>query len=107
MSRFSKIPVKISEGTKVEVQPGKVKVTGPKGTLERIVPDVVDIKIEGDVLSVSSKDTSKFADAVKGTIRSHIVNMIAGVGVGWNKKMELQGTGYRAEVRGDELVLTV
>jgi len=107
MSRFAKIPVKILAGAKVEVLSGKVKIFGPKGTLERNVPEIVDIKIEGDVLSVSSKEVSKFADAIKGTIRSHIVNMISGVTTGWNKKLELQGTGYRAEVRGNDLILTV
>jgi len=109
MSRFSKQPVKITSGAKVEVVGNVIKVTGPKGTLEKVKPDFIEIKIEGDVLGVSSKEkeVTKFGKAMTGTIRSHVVNMINGVTTGWSKKMELQGTGYRSEVRGNDLVLTV
>ena len=109
MSRFARIPVKIADGVKVEVAYGNVKVTGAKGTLERKFPDVLDIKIEGNELMINlrGKESTKFEMALQGTVRSHIVNMIAGVTVGWNKKLELQGTGYRAELKGNDLVLTV
>jgi len=107
MSRFSKIPVKIVDGVKVEVNSGLVKVTGPKGTLERQFPKIVEVEIKEGNLSVSSKEVSKFSDSIKGTVRSHIVNMIKGVTEGWSKKLELIGTGYRAELKGNDLVLTV
>lgn len=109
MSRFARIPVKITEGVKVEVQNGLVKVTGPKGTLEIKFPDILEIKVEDKNLSVNSKEKieTKFGQSIRGTIRSHIVNMIKGVTEGWSKKMELQGTGYRAELKGTDLVLTV
>ncbi len=109
MSRFAKIPVKITTGVKVEVKPGEVIVTGAKGTLNRSYPDVLDIKVEGNELAVNlkEKNITKFGQSIQGTIRSHIVNMIAGVTTGWSKKLELQGTGYRAELRGSDLILTV
>lgn len=107
MSRFAKIPVKVPEGVKIEVGKDSIQVTGPKGTLMRKFPDILEIKIEEGILFVTSADTSKFAEAMKGTIRSHIVNMITGVTSFWSKKLEVVGTGYRAEVKGNDLVLTV
>ena len=109
MSRFAKIPVKITEGVKVEVKPGEVTVVGPKGTLTRSFPDLLDIKVDGSelIVNLKEKNVTKFGQSIQGTIRSHIVNMIAGVTTGWSKKLELQGTGYRAELRGNDLILTV
>jgi large subunit ribosomal protein L6 len=107
MSRFSKIPVKITEGVIVDIVDSTVKVTGPKGTLERKFPDIVTITVKDGELFVASKEVSKFGQAIQGTVRSHIVNMITGVTTSWNKKMELQGTGYRSEIKGNDLVLTV
>ena len=107
MSKFSKIPVQIPESVKVDFTNHTVKVTGPKGSMERVIPTIVDVQIKENILLVDSKEVSKFGDSIKGTIRSHIVNMVKGVTEGWNKKMELVGTGYRAEVRGNDLVLTV
>ena len=110
MSRFAKVPVKILDGVKVEVNPGIVTVTGPKGVLTRTYPDVLDIKIDGSELVVNLKavkSATKFEQAIQGTVKSHITNMIAGVTAGWSKKLELQGTGYRAELKGNDLVLTV
>src|SRR5258708_16612610 len=107
MSRFSKIPVKVPEDVKIEVTKTSVKVTGLKGTLERQFPEIVEITIKDGELFVASKEVSKFGDSIRGTIRSHIVNMVKGVTVGWNKKLELVGTGFRSELKGNDLVLTV
>ncbi|SRR6266404_3831736 len=109
MSRFAKIPVKITEGVKVDVKPGIISVTGPKGTLTRSYPAILDIKVTANELAVNltEKKITKFGQSIQGTIRSHIVNMIAGVTTLWSKKLELQGTGYRAELKGNDLVLTV
>jgi large subunit ribosomal protein L6 len=109
MSRFSKIPVKVPETVKIEFGAGSVKVTGPKGSLERKVPSIVEIKIDKNELMVTNteKEESKFGKAIIGTIKSHVTNMIKGVTDGWNKKLELNGAGFRAEVRGSDLVLTI
>jgi large subunit ribosomal protein L6 len=107
MSKFAKIPVQIPEGVKFDFNNHKITVTGNKGTLERVVPAIVEIENKENNLIVTSKEQSKFGEAIKGTVRSHIVNMIKGVTEGWSTKLEINGTGYRAEVRGDELILTV
>lgn len=109
MSKFANIPVKIPETVQVQVADGKVVVTGPKGTLSRSFPKILDIKIEKPTLMVTlnEKVPTKFGLSIQGTIRSHIVNMVNGVTTGWSKKLEVIGTGYRAEVRGNILVLTV
>ncbi len=109
MSRFAKIPVKIPDVVKIDISENSIKVTGPKGILERKLPKEVGIEIKDGELMVKNKEKSetKFGRSIVGTIKSHIVNMTKGVTLGWNKKLELIGTGYRAEVRGNDLVLTV
>jgi large subunit ribosomal protein L6 len=109
MSKYTKIPVKIPQDVKVEVVGSTVKVTGPKGSLERSFPDSVEIEIkDGSILTKNrEKVETKFGGAIIGTAKSHIANMINGVQNGWSKKLEINGTGYRAEVRGNDLVLTV
>lgn len=109
MSKFAKVPVKIPENVKVEISDGLVKVTGPKGTLERKLPKEVGIEIKDGSLHFKSleKVETKFGKAILGTTKSHLSNAIKGVIEGWNKKLELVGTGYRGEVRGNDLVLTV
>lgn len=109
MSKFAKRPVEIVEGVKIEAINGNLKVTGPKGTLERKLPKEVSVEIKDNELMVKSteKVETKFGRAILGTTRSHIQNMVTGVSTGWKKQLELVGTGYRGEVRGQDLVLTV
>lgn len=107
MSKFSNIPVEIPAGVKFELTNHVVKVSGPKGNLERKIPSIVDVEVKDNTLAVKVKEQSKFGDSIQGTIRSHITNMIKGVTEGWSKKLELVGTGYRGEVRGNDLVLTI
>lgn len=107
MSKIGKQAVTIKQGASVEVAGGKVVVKGPKGTLEVKLPRGVDVVVEGDEVKVSIKKISKQNLSNWGTIRSLIANMVDGVTEGWSKQLELIGTGYRAEVRGDTLVLTV
>lgn len=107
MARFGKLPVTIPENVQVEIAGQKVKITGPKGMVERVFPQVTVKKTEEDKLLVEQKGKSRQARAQQGTVRSHLANMLAGVVSGWGKKLELVGSGYRAEVRGSDLVLTV
>ncbi len=107
MSRIGKLPVLIPNGVTVEVADRVVKVTGPKGTLTRSFPREVEVEVKDGNVLVSTKKTTDFARAMHGTIRAHIGNMVKGVSEGWVKALELVGTGYRAEISGDTLTLTV
>ncbi|CAN5300357.1 50S ribosomal protein L6 [soil metagenome] len=109
MSKFAKIPVQVPETVKFEFTNHTVKISGPKGNMERKFPDIVEVETKDGELFVKTNEKveTKFGRSIVGTVRSHIVNMITGVTEGWNKKMELQGTGFRAELKGNDLVLTV
>jgi large subunit ribosomal protein L6 len=107
MSRFGKLPVSMPAGVTVNVTDGSVVVTGPKGSQSQKLPREVGIATKENEVVVEKKGNSKQALALQGTIRSHVVNMITGVTTGWQKQLELIGSGYRAEVRGRDIVLTV
>lgn len=106
MARFGKLPVELLDGVEVEIAGSKVKVVGSKGTLEREFPGV-SVKLVGKTLSVVAKGDTKVSRAMQGTTRSHLINLIRGVSAGWSKKLELVGAGYRAEVRDNDLVLSI
>ena len=107
MSRIGKMLIKIPDGVKVSVADGKVKVSGPKGNVERSFPPELKIDLIDDNVKISVKSKSKMARAIHGTFRAHINNMVKGVSEGWVKKLELVGSGYKAEVKQNELVLIV
>jgi len=107
MSKIGKAPVAIPEGVTVTIEGQTVNVSGPKGNLSRKFPRDVSFEIkEGQVL-VSCKKENKVAQSLFGTTRALINNMVHGVSQGWVKELELVGTGYRAEVNGETLILTV
>lgn len=107
MSKIGKLPVKIADGVKVSLNGSTLDVTGSKGNLKLNIPKGVDTKIEGDkiILSISKED--KQTKSNWGTSKKLIENMIKGVSDGWQKQLELVGTGYRAEVSGTDLILHV
>lgn len=107
MARFGKLPVEVVSGVTLELTDHSVKVTGPKGAIVRNLPRGVDVKIADGKVTVVTKDSSKQSLANQGTIRSHIFNAVKGVSEGFSRTMELVGAGFRAEVRGQDLVLTV
>ncbi len=107
MSRIGRQPILIPSGVTVEVSGHTVKVTGPKGSLETHFPPEIHVEVaEGKVL-VSTKNEGKYVMSLHGTIRALINNDINGVSKGWSKKLELVGTGFKAEVAGSTLSLTV
>lgn len=106
MSRLGKQPVTIPAGVTIENGDGVITVKGPKGTLTRDIKKDVSISIEGDVLTLTPGKTQA-APALWGTYASHIRNMIEGVTTGFTKILEIEGVGYRAEVKGNQLVLNV
>lgn len=107
MSRIGKQPVKIESGVKAEMAGETLKVSGVKGVLEIKIPRGITIEIKDGELQVASKVKSKQGKSTFGTTRALIANMVKGVSEGWGKKLELVGTGYRAETDGKVLTLTV
>jgi len=107
MSKIGRLPITIPAGTTVEVSGSTVKMTGPKGTLSRVLPRGIEVNIEGSELKVTVKGKSKTIMTLYGTTRALINNDITGVSTGWAKKLELVGTGFRAEVSGKTLTLIV
>ncbi|MBL7036405.1 50S ribosomal protein L6 [Candidatus Microgenomates bacterium] len=107
MSKIGKQPVELPEGVTVSVAELSVEVKGPKGILKRATARGVKIEVKEGKVLVSVNNTSKQNLANWGTTRSLIANMVKGVTDGWEKQLELIGTGYRAEVKEDTLVLTV
>jgi large subunit ribosomal protein L6 len=107
MSRIGRLPISIPEGIEVAVKDGNVCVVGPKGTLERKLSKRVFLEIKNKQVLVLAKGKSKRSRAMHGTTRAHIANMVCGVSDGWSKVLELVGAGYRAEVSGSTLTLTV
>ncbi len=106
MSRLGKIPVTIPSGVTVTFENGLLTVKGPKATLTREVKKDVDIKIEGETITVIPGKTVA-AKALWGTYAAHLRNMIAGVTEGYTKVLEIEGVGYRAEVKDNKIVLSV
>ena len=108
MSRIGRQPIEGPSGVTVEVSPGgNVKVTGPLGTLEQKVPARMQITQDDGVVTVA-RPTERGEDrALHGLTRTLVANMVEGVTKGFEKQLEIQGVGYRAQLKGDELELSV
>ncbi|MHB1183466.1 MAG: 50S ribosomal protein L6 [Desulfobulbia bacterium] len=107
MSRIGNQPIPVPKGVKLDINGTYVKVAGPKGTLERTIRPEIALQAEGDNLIVVRKDNSKRTRAFSGLTRTLVNNMIVGVDKGFQKKLAIEGVGYRAEVKGSVLNLSV
>ncbi|HOK23180.1 MAG TPA: 50S ribosomal protein L6 [Candidatus Hydrothermia bacterium] len=107
MSRIGKKPIEIPKGVEVKVEGKHIKVTGPKGNLETDIHPDMSVKIDGGEVLVDRPSDRKFHRALHGTTRQLISNMIEGVTKGYIKELEVAGTGYRARVEGNKLLLSV
>ena len=107
MSRIAKQPLPLPKGVEFNLSSGVLKVKGPKGELTMDVNSEVEVKIEDEQASVKARSGSKFANAMAGTTRSLIGNMVTGVTDGFERKLELIGVGYRAKASGKKLDLTL
>ena len=108
MSRIGKQPISMPKGVSFQIVDNEIVVTGPRGELRREIHQKVDIKKDGDAIVVNVKNSSeKGAMAFWGTWRSLVANMVEGVSEGFEKKLEINGVGYKAEPKGDILVLHV
>lgn len=107
MSKVGKLPVAIPAGVNVTVANGVVTVKGPKGELKQSYHNEIDIKVEGSEVILTAKDDAKQTNAYHGLYRSLINNMVKGVSEGFSKTLVITGVGYRAEVKGKELVMNL
>ena len=107
MSRVGRSPVTLPDGVKVQVRDGGVRVEGPKGTLTRTLDAAVSVTVEGKTVSVARRDDSNRSRGLHGLSRRLIANMVDGVSKGFTRTLEITGVGYRAEVRGNVIWLTL
>lgn len=107
MSRVGNSPVEIPGGVEVKLQGQQVSVKGGKGKLDLSVHDSVEVVQDGSVLKFSARNGGKQARALSGTMRVLVSNMVTGVSEGFEKKLELNGVGYRAKVSGKVVNLTL
>ena len=107
MSRLGKQPIKIPEGVVVTSGSGVLTVQGSKGTLTRALVSDVALVVENGEVTLTPKQGSDKAKALWGTYAAHLRNMITGVTVGFTKKLQIEGVGYRAEAQGQKIKLNM
>ncbi len=108
MSRIAKLPIPIPEKTEVTLADGVLTVKGPKGMITRAVKNDVVILLDAGTVTLKPKnDADIFSRALWGTYASHVKNMIAGVNTGYQKKLILEGVGFKSEVKGKNLELAL
>ena len=108
MSRIGRMPIAVPAGVTVDIaENNKVTVKGPKGTLERVLPAEMEIKKEGEEITVSRPNDLKKMKSLHGLTRTLVNNMIVGVTNGYEKVLEINGVGYRAAKQGNKLVLNL
>ena len=108
MSRIGRMPIAVPAGVTVDIaENNKVTVKGPKGELSRVLPETMDIKLDGDNVVVTRPNDLKKNKSLHGLTRTLIYNMIIGVTEGYTKVLEVNGVGYRAQKQGKKLVLSL
>ena len=103
MSRIGRKVLPLPKGVTLSQKPGTFSVKGPKGELSKPLPAGISIKADADKLQVVRADDSRENRAKHGLMRAHLANMVKGVTEGWNRELEINGVGYRAEVAGDTI----
>ncbi len=108
MSKIGKTPILISNGVNVAVQGGQAQISGPKGQIVYKIPAGITVEVlENNVLVKAKNQEEKSQRAIYGLTRANLANIIKGVDSGFEKKLELSGVGYRAQLQGNELVLSL
>ncbi|MBA2522697.1 MAG: 50S ribosomal protein L6 [Solirubrobacterales bacterium] len=107
MSRIGNKPIAIPAGVTIDVGPGRVTVNGPKGELTQMISPAMEVKIDDDVLTVARPTDRGEHRALHGLTRSLIANMVEGVTNGFEKRLQIQGVGYRAKPAGKSLELSL
>jgi large subunit ribosomal protein L6 len=107
MSRIGRKPISLPKGVDVSVKEGRIFVKSSNGELSTHMMPGVNLKIEGGIVNVSRENDEKQTRASHGLIRALVANMVVGVSEGFNKTLELVGVGYRAQLQGKKLVLSL
>ena len=107
MSRIGRMPIAVPTGVQIDVADEVVRVRGPKGELSRPVPAGIAITRENGTLNVTRESDAPQQRALHGLTRSLVANMVTGVSEGFTKRLEIQGVGYRAQLKGKNLELAV
>ena len=107
MSRVGKMPIELPAGVEITISADKVVVKGSQGTLSLPLTGQVVIKNESNTLTFAPADETREANAMSGTVRALVNNMVSGVSKGFEKKLSLVGVGYKAQAQGDKLNLSL
>ena len=107
MSRIAKYPIPVPKGVEVSIASGQISVKGPLGTIARAADPNVAVEKDGDALVCKALGNSRHANAMSGTMRALVANMVTGVTKGFEKKLGLVGVGFRAQAQGDKLNLSL
>jgi len=107
MSRIGRAPIPVPSGVEVTIEPELVRVNGPKGALQERIPRDITVTREEDVLHVTRPTDRGEHRALHGLVRTLVANMVIGVTNGYEKRLEIQGVGYRAQLRGGDLELAL
>ena len=107
MSRVGKMPVAVPPGVDVAITAEQITVKGANGTLSRALNPLVSVKKDGGTISFTPANDSTAADAMSGTMRALVANMVSGVGKGFERKLTLVGVGFRAQAQGQKLNLQI
>lgn len=105
MSRVGKAPIALPKGAEVNLAAGVLSIKGPLGTLTQPIHSLVKVNVENDTLTFVPADESREANALQGTMRALVANMVKGVTTGFERKLNLVGVGYRAQLQGTALKL--
>lgn len=103
MSRLGKIPVAIPNGVQVKLDGQRIEIKGAKGTLTRVVPDKLTVEVKDNAIHLAPNSTDEDVKAFWGLYRVLISNMVTGVSAGFKIELEIQGVGYKAELKGKDL----
>lgn len=107
MSRVGKKPIPIPKEVKILLTPEGIVVTGPKGELRRTIPVQLSVNLTEDQVTIQPKEDDQKVKALFGLFRTLLANMVKGVAEGFERILEIQGVGYRAEIQGSQLVLSL
>jgi large subunit ribosomal protein L6 len=107
MSRIAKYPVPVPKGVEFNVASGQISIKGPLGTVARAADPNVEVKKDGEQIVFKALGNSNHANAMSGTMRALVANMVTGVTKGFERKLALVGVGFRAQAQGDKLNMTL